>query len=205
MPTKRINKTNVEAVEPLDKEVMLWDDRIPGFGVKTTPTGAQTYLLQYRLGGRAGRTRRFTIGKHGAITADAARKEADRLSTLVRQGVDPQQEKQDTARRAIDLAFKSYAEGFIDDCLKVRWKASYKDGEALLVRYAIPILGNKPLHDITRADIRAVLKPVARKVATCRNLFAVLRRVRPRFCRAHTSGFVIFTMLVKPEAQAGRP
>ena len=36
-------------------------------------------------------------------------------------------------------------------------------------------------------------------------LFAVLRRVRPRFCRAHTSGFVIFTMLVKPEAQAGRP
>jgi integrase len=177
MATKRINKTNVDAAERQDSEVMLWDDRIPGFGLKTTPTGVKTYLFQYRLGGRAGRTRRFTIGKHGAITADAARKEADRLATLVRQGVDPQQEKQDNARRAIDLAFKPYAETFIEDCLKVRWKASHKDGEALLRRYVIPVLGNKPLPDINRADIKAVLKPVARKVATCRNLFAVLRRL----------------------------
>ena len=177
MARKRINKTNVDAVEPLAREVMLWDDRIAGFGLKTTPAGAKTYLFQYRLGGRAGRTRRYTIGKHGSITAEAARKEADRLATLVRQGVDPQQEKQDTARRAIDLAFKPYAERFIEDCLKVRWKASHKDGEALLRRYVIPVLGNKPLPDIGRADIRAVLKPVSRKVATCRNLFAVLRRL----------------------------
>ena len=177
MATKRINKTNVEAVAPSDKAVMLWDDRIPGFGLKVTPAGTKTYLFQYRLGGRSGRTRRFTIGKHGALTADNARREADRLATLVRQGVDPQQEKQDTARRAVDLAFKGYAETFIEDCLKIKWKASHKDGEALLRRYAIPILGNKALPDIDRADIRAVLKPVKRKVATCRNLFAVLRRL----------------------------
>ena len=177
MATKRINKTNVEAVAPSDKAVMLWDDRIPGFGLKVTPAGTKTYLFQYRLGGRSGRTRRFTIGKHGALTADNARREADRLATLVRQGVDPQQEKQDTARRAVDLAFKPYAEAFIEDCLKVRWKASHRDGAALLRRYAIPVIGNKPLPDIDRADIRSVLKPVKRKVATCRNLFAVLRRL----------------------------
>jgi integrase len=93
------------------------------------------------------------------------------------QGVDPQQDKQDKSRRAIDLAFKGYAERFVEDCLKVRLKASHKDGEALLRLYAIPVLGSKPLHDIDRADIRAVLKPVRGKVATARNLFAVLRRL----------------------------
>lgn len=177
MAKGRINKSKVDAIQAGTREVMLWDDRIPGFGLKTTPAGTKTYLFQYRLGGRAGRTRRYTIGKHGSIAADAARREADRLSTLVRQGVDPQQEKQDSTRRAIDLAFKPYAEQFVEDCLKVRWKASHKDGEALLLRYVVPVLGNKPLPEINRSDIKAILKPVKRKVATCRNLFAVLRRL----------------------------
>lgn len=156
---------------------MLWDDRIAGFGCKVTPTGTKSYLFQYRLGGRAGKTRRFSIGKHGTLTPDRARKQAEELAALVRQGIDPQQQKQDEGRRAVDLAFQGYVERFIDDCLKVRWKASHKDGEALLRRYAVPVLGNKPLHQIERADIRAVLKPVRKKVATARNLFAVLRRL----------------------------
>lgn len=173
----RINKSNVDAFAAGPAEAVLWDDRIAGFGLKVTPAGAKTYLFQYRLGGRAGKTRRYTIGRHGSLTPDIARKEAERLALLISQGIDPQQAKQDTARKSIDLAFKPYAGRFVDECLKVRWKASYKDGEALLDRYATPVLGNKPLPDINRSDIKAVLQPVRKKVATCRNLFAVLRRL----------------------------
>jgi len=177
MTKGRINKSSVDAFTATQTESMLWDDKIAGFGLKVTPTGSKSYLFQYRLGGRSGKTRRYTIGRHGSMTPDGARKEAERLVLLISQGIDPQQSKQDKARKAIDLAFKPYAERFVDDCLKVRWKASYKDGEALLDRYAVPVLGNKPLPDIDRADIRAVLQPVRKKVATCRNLFAVLRRL----------------------------
>lgn len=167
----------MDATHPAAKEVMLWDDKVSGFGLKVTPTGSKTYLFQYRLGGRAGKTRRVTIGKHGNLTPDAARKEAERLSRLLSQGVDPQQQKQDNARKAVDLAFKGYAKTFVDDCLKVRWKASHKDGDALLRLYAIPVLGSKPLHEINRADIRAVLQKAKGKVGSSRNLFAVLRRL----------------------------
>ncbi|NML95153.1 tyrosine-type recombinase/integrase [Novosphingobium olei] len=177
MAKGRINKSSVDATKPGAGEVLLWDDKLAGFGLKVTPTGVKTYLFQYRLGGRSGKTRRFTIGKHGKLTPDAARKEAERLAVLVSQGVDPQQQKQDNARKAVDLAFKGYAQTFVDDCLKVRWKTSHKDGESLLRLYATPVLGTKPLHDITRADIRAVLQKAKGKVATSRNLFAVLRRL----------------------------
>jgi integrase len=177
MAKGRINKSSVDAAQPASATAMLWDDRISGFGLKVTPSGAKSYVFQYRLGGRGARSRRYTIGKHGCITAEMARREVERLAMLVRQGTDPQQEKQDNSRRAVDLAFKGYASSFIDDCLKVRWKASHKDGEALLLRYAVPVLGSKPLHEIDRSDIRAVLAPVRRKVATARNLFAVLRRL----------------------------
>ncbi len=177
MAKGRINKSAVDGFQSQPKEAILWDDRIAGFGLKVTPTGSKSYLFQYRLGGRAGRTRRFTIGRHGSLTPDAARRVADDLVSLVAKGIDPQQHKQDKSRRAIELAFRDYAGRFVEDCLKVRWKASYRDGEALLTRYAIPVLGSKPLPDIDRSDIRAVLHPVRRKVATCRNLFAVLRRL----------------------------
>lgn len=177
MARGRINKSSVDKVQPGTAEAMLWDDRIAGFGLKVMPSGAKSYLFQYRLGGRGGRTRRVTIGRHGSLTADAARKIAEGLAVRVSHGCDPQQEKQDTARKAVDLGFKSYAQRFVDDCLKAKWKASHRDGEALLMRHAVPVLGNKPLHDIDRSDLRAVLKPVRQQVATCRNLFAVLRRL----------------------------
>lgn len=177
MAKGRINKSSVDATHPAAKEVMLWDDKVSGFGLKVTPTGSKTYLFQYRIGGRAGKTRRVTIGKHGSLTPDAARKDAERLARLLSQGIDPQQQKQDNARKAVDLAFKGYAKTFVDDCLKVRWKASHKDGDALLRLYAIPVLGSKPLHEINRSDIRAVLQKAKGKVGSSRNLFAVLRRL----------------------------
>ena len=141
----RINKTSVDAAHPRATEFVLWDDKIAGFGLKVTPKGAKTYLFQYRLGGRAGKTRRFTIGRHGSITPDKGRREAERLALLVSQGTDPQQDKQERNRRAVDLAFKPYANRFVEECLKVRWAASHKDGESLLRLYAIPVLGNKLL------------------------------------------------------------
>lgn len=177
MAKGRINKSNVDALRPGVAEVVLWDDKVAGFGLKVMPSGTKTYLFQYRLGGRAGRTRRVTIGKHGSLTPDKARKQAEDLAGLVSNGVDPQQLKQDNARKAVDLAFKGYAQSFVDECLKVRWKTSHKDGEALLRLYAIPVLGNKPLHEINRSDIKAVLQKAKGKVATSRNLFAVLRRL----------------------------
>lgn len=177
MAKGKITKQSVDAAKPGAKDVILWDERLAGFGLKVTPAGAKSYLFQYRLGGRAGKTRRVTIGKHGVYTPDGARREAERLSQLVAQGTDPQQQRTDAARKAIDLAFSPYADTFVTDCLKVRWKSSHAEGDALLRLYAKPTLGDKPLHEITRADIRAVLKKVDGKVATTRNLFGVLRRL----------------------------
>jgi integrase len=85
--------------------------------------------------------------------------------------------KQEQSRVAHDLAFSAYVERFIDDCLKERWAASWKDGKSLLHGHAVPVLKSKPLPEINRADIRAVLDHAKGKVATRRNLFAVLRRL----------------------------
>jgi integrase len=113
----------------------------------------------------------------GAFTPDKARGEAERIAMLVAQGIDPQSQKVERNRQAVELAFTDYLERFERDCLKVHWPASYVDAVATLERFAVPELRNKPLPDITRKDIRAVLAPVRNKPATARKLFAILRRL----------------------------
>ena len=61
----KITKKTIDAQAPSEKASYIWDGELSGFGLKILPTGRKTYLVQYRLGGRRGRTRRMTIGVHG--------------------------------------------------------------------------------------------------------------------------------------------
>ena len=178
MPTAKITKTSVDALTANGRAELMWDPELKGFGVKAEVSGVKSYVLQYRIGGRGTKVRRYTIGRHGSPwTPTSARTEAERLLRLVRQGIDVLQAKQEKSRNAHDLAFDAYVERFIDDCLKERWRASWTDGKSLLEGHAVPVLKSKPLPEITRADIRAVLDHAKGKVATRRNIFAVLRRL----------------------------
>lgn len=53
-------------------QTFLWDDDLKGFGIRLTPT-ARTYVAQARV---KGKTRRVSLGKHGVITLQQARKRA---------------------------------------------------------------------------------------------------------------------------------
>ncbi|MCL7153706.1 Arm DNA-binding domain-containing protein, partial [Escherichia coli] len=66
VPTAKITKSSVDALVASDRAEFLWDPELKGFGVKVEASGAKSYVLQYRLGGRGSRVRRYTIGRHGS-------------------------------------------------------------------------------------------------------------------------------------------
>jgi integrase len=178
MATGRVNKSSVDRLTVALGETFLWDDDLHGFGVKAMASGAKSYLIQYRIGGRGSKVRRLTIGRHGSPwNPTSARAEAERLLLQVRQGTDVAQMKREKARRAHDLAFSAYAPRFVEQCLKERWSKTWRHGEWALRRYAAPVLRDKPMPDITRSDIKAVLEPLRGKTASRRYLYAVLRRM----------------------------
>ncbi len=179
MGTSKITKRSVDATLPSQRDVYLWDDELRGFGLKVTPSGNKTYLFQYRIGGRAGRTRRYTIGKHGSPWLPAgARIEAEKLALKVKQGIDPFAEQAETAHKAVSLAFDRYIDLFEERYVALKWKSSTRDAVAPLRNYAIPILRNKALTAIKRSDVARVLDGVATsQPATRRKLFAMLRKM----------------------------
>lgn len=132
MATARITKSAVDVFQAGKRDGFLWDDRVSGFRLKVTSAGRKVYIFQYRMGRRGSKVRRYTIGRHGAITADNVRGEAARLYLLVSQGVDPLADKAERQRQSVELAVECYVRRFVEECLQVDWPASWNDAERTL-------------------------------------------------------------------------
>ena len=74
----KLTKSIVDAATPREKQFTIWCSELKGFGVFVQPSGSRTYFVDYR--NRDGVRKRMTIGRHGKITADQARKLA--IATL---------------------------------------------------------------------------------------------------------------------------
>lgn len=174
MAVGRITGDTVKAAIAGVRDLFLWDDRLPGFGLKVTPTGTKVFILQYRMGGRGHKTRRFKIGTSARWKAEQARAEAKRLLSDVDRGIDIGAKVRDERRIAVDLAFKGYVTSFAQTTLKAEWPKSWQDAKRCLEIHAVPHLGEKPLPDVTTDDVRRLLKRLDSRPATRRNLFATL-------------------------------
>jgi hypothetical protein len=89
----KVTKRLVDAADIREKDYVIWDDELPGFGLRVFASGKRSYVIQYRL---AGRSRRFTIGLHSVWTPERARQEAKAQLGRVAQGEDPAEEKRST-------------------------------------------------------------------------------------------------------------
>ncbi|WP_293843797.1 tyrosine-type recombinase/integrase [Sphingopyxis sp.] len=175
MASGKITKRSVDALISSGQHDILWDDSIKGFGAKRTKAGAVSYVLQFRMGGRESKTRRYTIGSHGSPwTPATARAEAERLAILIAQG-SIQAKQSGNDGESVDLAFDNYSDRFAEACVGEGWRRLVKRSLELHVK---PVLGSKPLPNLTRIDIVAVFDRMPRaQIANIRNVFAVLRRL----------------------------
>ena len=82
----KITKRTVDAIVPHERERVVWDDEIKGFGVRVHPTGKKVYIVKYR---HKGKTVKTTIGPHGPIVPADARARAAEIITVARTGKDP--------------------------------------------------------------------------------------------------------------------
>lgn len=86
-----LTKPFVEGVQLPDKGYKIhWDDRVPGYGLRVTATGAKSYVAQGRVHGRVVIA---TIGRHGLFTEDQARRKAQSWLQGMRDGINPNAEK----------------------------------------------------------------------------------------------------------------
>ena len=115
------------------KDAMLFDEALPGFGLRVTATGGRTFIFQYRSGPKV---RRVVLGAWGReLTAAAARKKAEALRGQVRDHRDPVAERK--AARAAALEAEAAA-AFTVDALIGQWAAHHLAERSASYRARVP-------------------------------------------------------------------
>jgi integrase len=169
-----ITKRVVDGAHPASTDTYLWDTELSGFGLKVTPTGRKVYLVQYRLGGRKGRTRRVTIGQHGELTPTTARVEAKRLLGEIALGRDPASGR-DKAKA--DKTLAAVLDQFMTEHVKSKRKASTaREYQRIAKLYVVPRLGRRPISDIKRQDIAKLHHELASKPYQANRTLALLSK-----------------------------
>jgi integrase len=149
----------------------VWDKDLPGFGLVVTKAGRASYCVQYRLGGRS---RRVSIGKHGPLTLDEARRSAREKLGEVARGIDIAEEKKETRRKLKAGNLGEATERYLT--LNGKGLRYWNDVRRLIEFNVLPSLGRKPVVTITRSDIAALIDDVAqRSPAVARYVFAAIR------------------------------
>ena len=149
--TQKLTKRFIESICSLkDKELLVWDSEVKGFGIRIFPTGRRTYFVQYR--NSAAKTRRQKIGQHGVITADQAREEAKIILGDVCKGSDPSALRKD--KRAMPL-FAEFSDEYLRAYAKGNKKEkTYKEEERILKSTPLKRFRDFPIDKITTKDLQ---------------------------------------------------
>ncbi|GAA4772985.1 site-specific integrase [Stakelama sediminis] len=159
----KLTKRIVDAADVREKDYFVWDDELPGFGLRVFASGKRSYLIQYRA---AGRTRRYTIGLHGVWTPETARQEAKVQLGRVARGDNPSEERQldhkaITVKELCALYTADLNAGLIlGKGGRPKRPTTIVTDTGRIERHIIPLIGARRVKDLTKADINKVLKDI---------------------------------------------
>ena len=147
----RITKRAVDALRPAERERIVWDDDIKGFGVRVHPTGRKVYIVKYR---HEGRSVKVTIGPHGPVTPAAARARAAEIVTLAKTGRDVSGKTlgQTSSATVADLCERFMRE-YAPDHLKPSTARLYRK---IIENRILPRLGKRRVGDVGKNDVAAL-------------------------------------------------
>ena len=144
----KITKRTVDALAGQERERVVWDDDLKGFGVRVHPTGRKVYIVKTRY---RGRVIKMTIGPHGAVTPSYARVRAAEIITDARAGKNP------AGRNADAPTMIALGKRFLKEYVSTHCKPSTAEEYRRSVKLFIdPRIGRYRVPDIQRSDIAAL-------------------------------------------------
>lgn len=163
MPTIKIGRRAVAAIGNVEKPTIYYDADVKGFGLLVRPTGARSWILEYRpgAGGRGVSKRRLVIGNPVTTTPEQARDTAKDMLADIRRGKDPSAERQtERAAETVSELAEAWLAGHVGPKRKESTEAYYR---ALLKLHILPNLGTRRAVSITRADVAKLHGAIAAK------------------------------------------
>jgi integrase len=184
MARARLTDKSLQKPPPEAGQLELWDDLVPGFGLRIAAGGSRTFFVMKRLNGKLVRR---TVGKApppSATTtgpgelrlADARAKARQMLSDLAR-GIDPV-EREQPGERQLNTFSEVAAAYFADPARRGGAKLASKAELERKVRIDLAAWCDRPIAEITKAEIKALLSAKRETSPVAANrLLSLLKRI----------------------------
>lgn len=166
---------------PLKGRTVLTDSQ--GLQIRITSGNKRTWSLQYRFGGRM---KKLTLGAFPAVKTKDARRLAEQARLLLAQNVDPQAEnkRRNTAKVTSNEAWQSYDTHHIG---KLKPKTAHEYRRIYSAEFKSK-LKTRPLDEITKADILAILDGIDKRAPIVAN--RALQLIKQFFKWAKGRGYI---------------
>ncbi len=163
MPIIRIGRRALTTIGSVEKPTTFFDEEVKGFGLLVRPSGARSWIVEYRpgAGGRGVSKRRLVIGDPATMTPEAARTAAKDMLADVRKGRDPAAERAEERRaETVQEILEAWFQRHVTPKRKASTAALYRQ---ILDTHIIPAIGSKRALLVTRQDIARLHDTAANK------------------------------------------
>ncbi len=177
---KKITKRSVDALRPGQS---IADDEVRGFLARRLPSGMISFGYRYS-DQTTGKRRWLPLGLYGRLTAEEARKLAQKAAGEVAMSQDPVEQRKSARAKAsgagLEKTMNDLLDRFLDeyvDANKLRTKDEIRRAIDFWVR---PAIGNIPISNISRKHILSMCDHIAKEVSS-RRADLILAYVRKAF------------------------
>ena len=173
----KLKKTKISmrmvAALKVEKDTVFWDSELSGFGVRVYPTGSKFYVVQTRVNGKAGK--RMTVGRHGVLTADEARRRAALIISRIKAGEKPVAEPVEAGDSpTIGELAREWLEKHVDSRCKPHTKVMYR---VMVERHLVPAMGTERALSIDRARVVELHHSMSTTPAMANQVIGALSRI----------------------------
>jgi integrase len=197
MPQVRLTARFLETLKPTGRRVDFFDADEPGLALRLSEHGRKTWCFLYRAHGTR-RLRRLTLGTYPTVTLAEARG----LALENRRGVQIKGENPADVKAAWKQirSFGELADWYLKE-YATRRKRSWKEDRRILDKELLPAWRDRKASDVSRAEVRALLRSVAERPAPvmANRVLALISRIYNKALEEDIPGIVANPALRLPK------
>src|SRR6266481_6212801 len=158
----KLGKRSLDNLPQITKHTTFFDTELTGFGIRVSPSGARSWIVEYRpgIGGRGVAKRRLVLGAPKTLTPSQARTQAAAPLAQVKLGADPAQERSEASKAD---SVSDLLTSFMDDHIRVKRKArTAKLFDGYIKNHLEPALGARRAPALLRIDVERLHKTIGK-------------------------------------------
>ena len=175
MPRVELTARLARETKAGEKDTILFDKALPGFGLRIHPSGRKVWIVQARI---QGRSRRMVIARYGEMSLAQARRRARDLLQRIRAGDNP---AEDILREKRTPTVKEFAREYLRRC-DPYWKPSGRKTVRIYLKARIlPAFGKMPVDRVGPEDVAEWFDAASRdRPGAANRAFEILRSMMYR-------------------------